>query len=54
MPAKVGNRRGYQVVAKSPDVSKEDEDFLYSYGVPVAVNPSDFLEGVRLMCPPLR
>ena len=52
MPAKVGNRRGYQVVAKSPDVSKEDEDFLYSYGVPVAVNPSDFLEGVRLMVLP--
>lgn len=52
MPAKVGNRRGYQVVAKSPDVSKEDEDFLYSYGVPVAVNPSDFLEGVRLMTLP--
>jgi len=48
MPAQIAGRKGYQVVAKSQGVTKEEVAFLESYGIPIALNPEVFTEGRRL------
>ncbi len=48
MPASIGGRGGYQIVAKSDGVRNDEFEFIESYGIPVALNPKIFEDGRRL------